>query len=137
MARITVQDCLEQVDNRFELVLAAARRARQVSLGAEPRLPRENDKPTVIALREFAAGNVGSEVLNEPEAQFDAEATAVDTDVALDADAEPAAEADQGSSAETQDAAADSAGDADAGDEETASDDTAPARESGDDGGEH
>jgi DNA-directed RNA polymerase subunit omega len=136
MARITVQDCLEQVDNRFELVLAAARRARQVSLGAEPRLPRENDKPTVIALREFAAGNVGSEVLNEPEAQFDAEA-AVDTDVALDADAEPAAEADQGSSAETQDAAADSAGDADAGDEETASDDTAPARESGDDGGEH
>jgi DNA-directed RNA polymerase subunit omega len=136
MARITVQDCLEQVDNRFELVLAAARRARQVSLGAEPRLPRENDKPTVIALREFAAGNVGSEVLNEPEAQFDAEA-AVDTDVALDADAEPAAEADQGSGAETQDAAADSAGDADAGDEETASDDTAPARESGDDGGEH
>jgi DNA-directed RNA polymerase subunit omega len=137
MARITVQDCLEQVDNRFELVLAAARRARQVSLGAEPRLPRENDKPTVIALREFAAGNVGSEVLNEPEAQFDAEAAAVDTDVALDADAEPAAEADQGSGAETQDAAADSAGDADAGDEETASDDTAPARESGDDGGEH
>jgi DNA-directed RNA polymerase subunit omega len=137
MARITVQDCLEQVDNRFELVLAAARRARQVSLGAEPRLPRENDKPTVIALREFAAGNVGSEVLNEPEAQFDAEATAVATDVALDADAEPAAEADQGSGAETQDAAADSAGDADAGDEETASDDTAPARESGDDGGEH
>jgi len=137
MARITVQDCLEQVDNRFELVLAASRRARQVSLGAEPRLPRENDKPTVIALREFAAGSVGSEVLNEPEAQFDADVAAADTDVALDADAEPAAEAAQGGGAETQDAAADSAGDADAGDEETASDDTAPARESGDDGGEH
>lgn len=68
MARITVQDCLENVDNRFELVLAASRRARQVSLGAEPRVPRENDKPTVIALREIAEGLIGREVLDEPEA---------------------------------------------------------------------
>lgn len=68
MARITVQDCLENVDNRFELVLTASRRARQVSLGAEPRVPRENDKPTVIALREIAEGLVGREVLDEPEA---------------------------------------------------------------------
>ena len=65
MARITVQDCLEQVDNRFELVLAAAHRARHLSLGAEPRVPRENDKPTVIALREIAEGVIGREVLDE------------------------------------------------------------------------
>ena len=69
MARITVQDCLEHIDNRFELVLAAARRARNVSLGAEARVPRENDKPTVIALREIAEGVVGREVLDEAEAE--------------------------------------------------------------------
>lgn len=67
MARITVQDSLEQIDNRFELVLASARRARQVALGADPRVPRENDKPTVIALREIADGAVGREVFDEPE----------------------------------------------------------------------
>ena len=67
MARITVEDCLENVDNRFELVLTASRRARQISLGAEPRVPREKDKPTVIALREISAGLIGREVLDEPE----------------------------------------------------------------------
>lgn len=65
MARITVQDCLENVDNRFDLVLTASQRARQIALGAEPRVPRENDKPTVIALREIAEGLVGREVLEE------------------------------------------------------------------------
>lgn len=65
MARITVQDCLENVDNRFELVLLAAQRARQISIGAEPKVPRENDKPTVLALREIAEGLVGREVLDE------------------------------------------------------------------------
>lgn len=65
MARITVQDCLENIDNRFDLVLAASQRARQISLGAEPRVARENDKPSVIALREIAAGVVGREVLDE------------------------------------------------------------------------
>lgn len=68
MARITVQDCLEQVNNRFELVLTASRRARNLSLGAEARVPRENDKPTVIALREISEGVVGREVLDEAEA---------------------------------------------------------------------
>ena len=68
MARITVQDCLEQIDNRFELVLTASRRARNLSLGAEARVARENDKPTVIALREIAEGAVGREVLDEAEA---------------------------------------------------------------------
>ncbi|PSQ92088.1 MAG: DNA-directed RNA polymerase subunit omega [Proteobacteria bacterium SW_6_67_9] len=65
MARITAQDCLEQMDNRFELVLASAQRARQLAMGAEPRVPRENDKPTVIALREIAAGVINREVLDD------------------------------------------------------------------------
>lgn len=69
MARITVQDCLENVDNRFELVLAASRRARHISLGADPRVPRENDKPTVLALREIAEGTVGRDVLDEPDVE--------------------------------------------------------------------
>jgi DNA-directed RNA polymerase subunit omega len=57
MARITVEDCLVHVENRFKLVLLAAKRARQLAMtGAEPRLPWENDKSTVVALREIAAG---------------------------------------------------------------------------------
>ena len=56
MARVTVEDCLEHVDNRFELVIKAAKRARKISLGADPLVPMENDKPTVIALREIAQG---------------------------------------------------------------------------------
>lgn len=59
MARITVEDCLEHVENRFQLVLLAAKRARQIARGSvQPRVPEENDKPTVVALREFAAGYV-------------------------------------------------------------------------------
>jgi DNA-directed RNA polymerase subunit omega len=58
MARITVEDCLDKVDNRFQLVLAAARRARQLAMGAEPLVPWEDDKPTVVALREFAEGKL-------------------------------------------------------------------------------
>lgn len=64
MARVTVQDCLEHVTNRFELVVLAARRARQLSLLAndsEPLVERENDKETVIALREIAAGLITDE----------------------------------------------------------------------------
>lgn len=55
MARITVEDCLEHVDNNFELVLKAAKRARDISHGAQPLVPEEGDKPTVVALREIAA----------------------------------------------------------------------------------
>lgn len=58
MARITVEDCLEHVNNRFDLVLAATKRARKLSLGgADPLVDWENDKPTVVALREIAAGH--------------------------------------------------------------------------------
>jgi len=55
MARVTVEDCLNHVDNRFELVMLASKRARQIAVeGAEPLVPEENDKPTVIALREIS-----------------------------------------------------------------------------------
>jgi DNA-directed RNA polymerase subunit omega len=65
MARITVEDCLENVDNRFQLVLVAAARARQLLSGAEPCVERHNDKPTVIALREISGGFVTSAILDE------------------------------------------------------------------------
>jgi DNA-directed RNA polymerase subunit omega len=67
MARITVEDCLHTVDNLFQLVLLAAQRARRLANGAEATLPLENDKPTVLALREIAAGNITAEMLREPE----------------------------------------------------------------------
>ncbi|OGO94879.1 MAG: DNA-directed RNA polymerase subunit omega [Coxiella sp. RIFCSPHIGHO2_12_FULL_44_14] len=57
MARVTVEDCLQYVENRFDLVLKASERAHLLELGgAEPMVPEENDKPTVLALREIAAG---------------------------------------------------------------------------------
>lgn len=63
MARVTVEDCLDQVENRFELVLLAAKRARQLSNGAEPTLERTNDKPAVMALRELAASTIDKDVV--------------------------------------------------------------------------
>lgn len=65
MARITVEDCLEHVDNRFELVMVAAKRARQLALGADSLVPWENDKVTVVALREIASGQVTADILKE------------------------------------------------------------------------
>lgn len=65
MARVTVEDCLHDVDNLFQLVLVAARRTRQIYSGSEPKVPVDGDKPTVLALREIAAGEVGPEVLDE------------------------------------------------------------------------
>ena len=67
MARITVEDCLHNVPNLFQLVLVASRRARKLANGAEATLDWENDKPTVLALREVAAGHVGLEILEEPD----------------------------------------------------------------------
>ena len=64
MARITVDDCQGSITNRFELTLAATYRARQIATGASPQVEENKDKPTVIALREIAAGKVGLEVLN-------------------------------------------------------------------------
>jgi len=65
MARLTVEDCLDYVDNRFELVLVAAKRARQLSMGAEPLVELENDKPTVLALREIAENKINKSVLDQ------------------------------------------------------------------------
>lgn len=74
MARITVEDCLDNVDNRFQLVLVATRRARLLALGSDPLVEVENDKPTVLALREIADGLVTRDILDEePPLQIEAE----------------------------------------------------------------
>ena len=65
MARITVDDCIKFLPNRFELTLAATNRARQITSGASPLVDPDRDKPTVIALREMAAGKVGIEMLTK------------------------------------------------------------------------
>jgi DNA-directed RNA polymerase subunit omega len=67
MARITVEDCLNNIPNIFEMVLVAAKRARRVAHGADPMVELENDKPTVIALREIADGLVSPSILEEIE----------------------------------------------------------------------
>lgn len=78
MARITVEDCLDNIDNRFEMVLTATKRARQISNGADPLVEEENDKPTVIALREIADGLVDPESVDVIQAEIEA-AEAFDT----------------------------------------------------------
>ncbi len=73
MARVTVEDCLENVANRFELVMVASKRARQLATGGrDPMVLEESDKPTVIALREIAEGLVSSDILKR-ESEIDAE----------------------------------------------------------------
>ena len=67
MARVTVEDCLDNVDNRFQLVLVAAKRARQLTIHPEDsKVAWENDKPTVVALREIASGDITRDYLNVP-----------------------------------------------------------------------
>jgi DNA-directed RNA polymerase subunit omega len=73
MARVTVEDCLENVANRFELVMVASKRARQLATGGkDPLVDEESDKPTVIALREIADGMIGPEILTR-ESELEAE----------------------------------------------------------------
>jgi DNA-directed RNA polymerase subunit omega len=73
MARVTVEDCLENVENRFELVMVASKRARQLATGGkDPLVQEESDKPTVIALREIAEGLVTNEILHR-ESEMEAE----------------------------------------------------------------
>ena len=74
MARITVEDCLQVVDNRFELVLMATKRARQLAKGAESMVSTDNDKPTVLALREIAGRRVDQALIDEIERQEKARA---------------------------------------------------------------
>jgi DNA-directed RNA polymerase subunit omega len=71
MARITIEDCLKKIPNRFQLTLAATYRARQITIGSAPQIEidkSDKDKPTVIALREIASGKVGLEILNRGQA---------------------------------------------------------------------
>src|SRR3990172_5316390 len=98
MARITVEDCLDNVDNRFQLVLVATRRARQVIAVAEPCVPRENDKPTVVALREIADGFVTNTILEEeaPQAGFEADEDTTDQTQTGGTDVKPAAGKEDG-----------------------------------------
>ena len=65
MARITVDDCLKHIPNRFEMTLAATFRARQLANGAQPMIEATRDKPTVVALRELSGGKYGGEILNK------------------------------------------------------------------------
>ena len=82
MARITVEDCLDNVENRFELVLVCTKRARQIAVGGkEPMVPAKNDKPTVLALREIAEGLIARSILEERETtEFIQEQKEVETD---------------------------------------------------------
>lgn len=93
MARVTVEDCLENVDNRFELVMVASKRARQLATGGkEPMVELENDKPTVVALREIAEGHITAEILQN---QATAEAAAKEAaEFAIDDFAKGIAEAE-------------------------------------------
>jgi DNA-directed RNA polymerase subunit omega len=84
MARVTVEDCMDYVDNRFDLVLLASKRARQLANGVEPLLPWENDKPTVMALREIAEGLIAHRDVDGP-----AEEEFVVDEVMLNLDATP------------------------------------------------
>ncbi len=68
MARVTVDDCMQAIPNRFQMTLAATYRARQIAAGASPMVDADRDKPTVIALREMALGMYGLEVLNRGQA---------------------------------------------------------------------
>ena len=95
MARVTVEDCLENVDNRFDLVLVATRRARQLVNGKAPLVEWENDKPGVVALREIAEGLISRDIMDniDAEASAAAEAAALEAEVAaIEAELPPLAE---------------------------------------------
>jgi len=93
MARVTVEDCLDHVDNRFELVLLASKRARQLVSGKEPTLEWENDKPTVLALREISKGNITVKILEDmaTEEKRAREAAAAEAEAEAEAEANMAA----------------------------------------------
>lgn len=93
MARVTVEDCLDNVDNRFQLVLVASKRARQLASGAQPHVPVENDKPTVVALREIALGHVDRSILDQEPTPPPAEEVVATVDAPEATPEEPSAEA--------------------------------------------
>jgi len=81
MARVTVEDCIEAVPNRFDLVITAAQRARMIANGADPLIDEESDKPTVIALREIAEGHVNDNNISDLQADLDARLAAMQAEV--------------------------------------------------------
>ncbi len=81
MARVTVEDCIDAVPNRFELVVTAAQRARMIANGADPMVEEASDKPTVIALREIADGAVNDDNIGELQADLDARLAAMQAEV--------------------------------------------------------
>jgi len=83
MARVTVEDCLDNVENRFDLVMVATRRARQITNGKEALVEIENDKPTVVALREIAEGLMSTAIMDK----VDSDAAAAAEAAALEAEA--------------------------------------------------
>ena len=91
MARVTVEDCLENVENRFQLVLLAAKRARQLAMGKQAHIEWENDKVTVVALREIAEGHIGPALLDETEEIIEEEAPAEEFIAGAEIVAEPPA----------------------------------------------
>lgn len=79
MARITVEDCLDKVENRFELVMVASKRARQIAVGGKDALvPEDGDKPTVLALREIAEGLISREQIMKVEEEVEEQATVLE-----------------------------------------------------------
>ena len=93
MARITVEDCLDHVDNRFELVLVGSKRARQIATeGRDPQVAEENDKPTVIALREIEEGLVTAAILDEVEQDYEIIDTEAEVESSEEQAEEPAAQ---------------------------------------------
>jgi DNA-directed RNA polymerase subunit omega len=83
MARVTVEDCLRNVKNRFELVILASKRARQLMRGKEPKVEWDNDKPTVVALREIAAGFTTMSNVNTPDAHEEPKLTVIEEEIII------------------------------------------------------
>jgi DNA-directed RNA polymerase subunit omega len=91
MARVTVEDCLDQGIGRFDLILVASKRARQIANGADPLITANGDKPTVIALREIADGLIGADFLEEKDTTTDdALAAFLEEEASLAKEASPA-----------------------------------------------
>jgi DNA-directed RNA polymerase subunit omega len=97
MARVTVEDCLDHVDNRFELVLLASKRARQLVSGKEPTLEWKNDKPTVLALREISEGKITVKILEDMATEEKRAREAAAAEAEAEAEAETEAKAEQAS----------------------------------------
>lgn len=112
MARVTVEDCLGKVENRFQLVLVATKRARQLANGVQPLVEWENDKPTIVALREIAEGLIDASILDEPlhpvmEVEETEEEKAADEIAAVDEQVEAKAAANDAEKVEAKAAADD------------------------------